>query len=240
MKDSQQEKNDLSEYIESGRYFEDAKAWYEQQYILPFTERSWLFIFCIVAGSFFMLAAYNAYHLLPLEEEIPYILQVKDADSQYVSIAPLLKKEEDAWVAVAAYLVKEYVTTWENYRFSEYREEKLLERKQRVRKNSTKNVYQEYVALINDSNPRSPIRLYRNEAEREINIKDVMFTRLDESSGKVDINFTATVNQLKSRQILTSDWRAEIYFQLPAIDPESQKGAPLGFLVTSYKVTSAQ
>ena len=75
---------------------------------------------------------------------------------------------------------------------------------------------------------------------RNVEFDKVSFTRLDETSAKVDVQFTAAVNELKTNKETSSKWKAELYFQLPVIDPEAQKGVTLSFLVTSYKVTPVQ
>ena len=240
MKDKNVNTESYSDYIKSGQYFKDARQWYAALFIAPFVQRSWLFVLATFIGLFFIMGIYNVMHILPLEDKVPYILEVDDSLTQSATIEPLSSKDEDAWVSVAMHLVKDYVSVRESYRFSEFRDKKLEQRKQRIRKSSSKNVYQEYASLLNDSNPRSPIRLYRNEAVRNVEFDKVSFTRLDETSAKVDVQFTATVNELKTNKETSSKWKAELYFQLPVIDPEAQKGVTLSFLVTSYKVTPVQ
>jgi type IV secretion system protein VirB8 len=231
---------ELIEYVDSGRYFEDARSWYNDKFVMPFVQRTWLIVIAIVAVISFVLVSINISTLLPLVEKVPYIMQVKDADSQYVKIASLEQEDGDAWIAVSSYLVKSYITTWESYRFSDFRGDNLMQRKQRMRRNSARDLFQQYDALLNDSNPRNPIRIYRNEAQRDITFDDLRFMKVDSGSAKVSVDFTATITQLVSGEKQSTKWNAEMIFQLPIIDPESQKGTPLGFLVTAYTVTSLQ
>lgn len=237
MSDAKNNPKSYQEYVKSGQYFSDARSWYDAIYLTPFIHRTWLLVLTLIAVGLFLIAMFNVIHILPLEEKIPYVLQVEDAITQSAMIEPLAQKDEEAWVSVATYLVKDYILLREEYAFSEYRDKKLEQRKQRVRKSSSKTAYQEYISQLNDSNPRSPVRLYRNVQVRAINFENIEFMRLDQTSGKADVTFTADVITTKTGETTSTSWKAELYFQLPVIDPEAQKGVTLNFLVTSYKVT---
>lgn len=230
----------LVDYIHSGAYFRDARRWYAHTFIQPFCERSMLMIFTAISALAFLLIIINSFHILPITQKVPLALATEKADTEYLQIKPLTRHKEDAWTAVATYLVRTYIEQRESYSPANYSKENIGLQKQRIRKNSSKDVYQNYESLIDISNPRSPIRLYRDTITRSITFQHMNFSRLDNSGGKVDITFVATTTDTKTKSSESSRWNAEVYFQLPSIDPDTAGGSPLGFLVTRYKVTQAE
>lgn len=221
------------EMLKQGTYFDAAFEWYAGKYVYPITARSAALI--TLAGII-----YSIWTLIDLnfkefqEKSFPFTIYAVDQTLYAPSIKPLAIKKEPMDVSVSRYLAQKYVEYREGYKpqdFSDDFNRKTLTDK--IRAISSRKIFNDYEQFINpDTNPNSPLIVYKNQTQRVITVTKI------EMKGEVSrpdyavINYTAIERNAAGET--KSNWVAEIDFMMTDIAKVSSKQIPFDFKVTKY------
>ena len=228
-----QDRQEIAEKIRDGSYFKDANEWYAGKYLYPVTERSLVFLFAVISFFTFLPIASLLNDTVQTNNKIPFPIIVADSTEHFSVIKPLAQKDESAQIAVAKYLITDYIKSREEYIHKNIDGEKLKRLLKKIKSSSAKTVLNEYVSYMSESNTYSPLVRYKDHTDRLIEVKSISFLDNDQTSGKANVVFEAT-EKTNGGKKQTSMWEVEMSFRLPDVATIARTGAPLRFLVGYY------
>lgn len=216
----------LKEYIESGQYFKDARAWYRNKYIYPFSHRSFLalifvFIFAITGGI-----AFNLYNIFPMVIQVKYSIQANDAETKTAQIIRANQLGNDPVTSVTDVLVRNYITNRENYNYDRLKNQFIY-----IKNNSTRIVFREFYNFMNIDNSSSPVLTYQKSVRRNIKVLSANYY-----NNKAVVNFESIAKNQTGEIIENMVWQTTIHFVIDKIDPKLPAGSKFNFTVTEYKL----
>ncbi len=233
--------HEIAEKIRNGSYFNDASDWYAGKYLYPVTERSMMFIFAIATLIALIPIVSLLNTTIQTNNKIPFPIYVNDSTEHFAVIKPIAQQDESPQMAIAKYLIADYVKSREEYIRKNINGDKLKKLFKKIKFSSTKQVTNEYFSYMSENNPYSPITRYKDHTDRLIEIKSLSFLDNDQTSGKAKVIFEATestnaeLSAKAKKQI--SLWEVIITFRLPDIATIARTGAPLRFVVGYYRAT---
>ena len=224
----------IAKKIKDLSYFEDAKAWYFQKYVVPIFERSLIILIAIAAVSMLALVGFNIRTMMVIPERIPFIIYVENSLTQFSHIQPLGNKETTPQQAVSRYLITDYVRTRETFIPSKMDSKHYPHIVKKIKSSSSKAVLNEFKGYMSNMNPYSPFIRYHDNITRDITITKFQFLSNDLTTGKAIVQFDAT-EKTPGQKDTHSTWEVLIQYRLPDIENIARTQAPLRFLVKYYK-----
>lgn len=221
------------ELLKEGKYFDIAFEWYAGKYLYPMTARSAALV--LLLGIIYSVWSLIDLNFKEFQQKVyPFPIFAVDQTLYSPSIKPLAPKREPMDVSVSRYLAQKYLEYREGYRPQDFSDEfnrKTLTDK--IRAISSRKVFKEYENFINpDSNPTSPIIIYRNQTQRLISVARIEMKGESNRPDYAVIYYTATERSPTGES--RSDWVAEIDFMMTDISRVSSKEIPFDFKVTKY------
>lgn len=214
MEDIQQQvdKPAIRRSVADGSYFIKSKQWFDELYHRPIAERSY-FIFIMVLSAitiFFSTITYLS--MQPLKRTVPYTIYSQDIAEELPIIKRLRSKPaEDINIALARFLLTNYVTEREAYR---YDVTKLEWQFNRIRSTSGEKEFQRYQQFINPENPASPFTKYGRTTSRNVRIYNLNMD-LGSNPQRAVVYFTTVISDGKTQQ--QNNWVANIAFRFPKL-----------------------
>lgn len=129
----------FNEYVKTGRYFSDAKIWYKDKYVAPFSQRSLFFVLNFIAISLLIGIIYNLYNLLPTIVQVRYAVNTDGIDNKVAKVIRSTQLIGEEANSVASILLKNYIQRRENYEYDKLKEQFLY-----IKNNSTKVVFRRF------------------------------------------------------------------------------------------------
>ncbi len=210
----------VKQLIETGEYYSLARSWYDELYHRMLGERSFFIIVTLFAAvtSFFALVVYSS--MFPLNPAIPYVIKTEKITDDVPYITPLREKPaEDLSLAVARFLVKNYVITRERY---QYDVTDLERRFARIKSTTGDAEFAQYMEEVNPENPASPYNKYGRDRQRSVGIQKVTM-QMEQEPKLAKVYFYTTLAKGPEEQ--TNQWLATISFRFPplTVDQETNK-----------------
>jgi type IV secretory pathway component VirB8 len=221
--------------VKTGEYFKDAQDWYKKRYLYPFTERSLLFVICIITFILMVLSGATIYFALPLREEVPFSIAVEDMVNKFTKIQSLTSYEDHPDQALASYLVSHYVKMRESFSLRDV-EKQLL----RVRQNSSRQVYKEFESSFFSNQAIGKSYESKKYFIRTVLVHEILLTLAEQASSAnmATILFDVVEENRQTKEKQKSRWRADVRFSLPTIAHMIQSGTKnILFVVTDYKLS---
>ena len=229
------ERQEIGRKVRDGSYFSDALGWYNEKYLYLVTERSMMFMFAVAAV--FALIPISSLFIKTSDPiiRVPFPIYVADSTEHYSVIRPLEAVDESPQMAIAKYLIQDYVKSREEYIYKNINADSLRNLLKKIKFSSSKQVLNEYVGYISESNPYSPLVRYKYYTNRYIDIQSISFLGGDQMSGKAKVIFEA--KEVANDGIAnTNKWEVILNFRLPDIVTIAKTGAPMRFVVGYYRV----
>lgn len=210
----------VKEDVQSGEYFSKARNWYDELYHRPLGERSYFILITCFSALTIWLSSQVYFSMFPLNPVIPYIILSENIVDEYPTIRPLrVVPAEDLNVAMARFLVSNYVEVRENYHYDVTQLEWNFNR---IRSTSEDQEFNKYQRSVNPQNPASPFNKYGRDMSRNIYISNVALN-LESEPRTAQVTFTSHV--VNGNEVQTNYWSANITFRFPAltVDQETNK-----------------
>ncbi len=236
---------ELSEKIESGEYFIEAREWYLGTYISRFFERTYIIIILLIVLALMILAIYYYSSITPIKKSVPIKVEIEDASvlSTRISYMGDRQKEFSIDTILLKYLSARFVEALESYDFRQ--DFKKLEKNKRIISklgNADINTYYQDITSIRSAN--SLVLKYKKDVIREVFIdpnKIEIATKgtLPDSEFKqyeITINFSARETN-RFTGVFVSLWQAKLGVNFENITylKDKKDFNDLNFKVTSYK-----
>ena len=228
-----QDHKSIADKIDRGDYFKDGLKWYSVKYLSPYNGRSYLLLFAIIT----ILSAWlSTSALFDNSEDSKYYFPVfaPDQSKYYSKISNLEKTNESISDSVATYIVSKYVTFRESYDKDILDDNNFLNHVNRVKKLSSRRVYDEYEKYINmRTNSNSPVLKFKDELQREVSIQGIVIKKLGHSY-EASIKYKALVSNGRDKGVVTNH-KVKLEFVMSDLDNVIKDKVNLQFLVTKYK-----
>lgn len=222
----------LNSKIESGEYFEEARFWYAIRYIAPHYHLTYVLLACLIIFMAALVASDTATFQSAVDER-PFPLYTEDATQYFSRIKRLTIASESLTIAVARYLLEQYVTSREQYISYDLTPEEWQNTLNRVRESSSRKVFDQYIKYIDPVlNSSSPVLKYKMQASRFIQVQSVEFQKNTDRPNYADVLFVATEKTSDTSD--SSYWIARVNFSMSSINNVLDRKSDLDFIVTDY------
>jgi type IV secretion system protein VirB8 len=224
----------IQRFVDSGKYFEDAKQWYASKYLFVYSLRTYVIIFFVVIA----FATKIMYDLFEQESSLklyPFPIYAYDTVNYFPKIKPISTVKEPINVSVARYLSGQYVVFREGYTYNDFQGENRIILNNKIRSLSSRKIYREFLDYVDPSlNPDSPQIKYKNKITRTINVLNV------ELFGKYELPEGAKVTyetvERERTESTSTKWVANIKFTMLDLEKKDEDGnSTLSYTVTNYK-----
>ncbi len=243
---SKQYFREISEKVESGEFFIEAREWYLSTYINRFFERSYLVIIFSMIMGLMGLTTHYYMSILPIKQSVPIQVEIEDSSvlSTRISYMGTDKKDFSIDEIMLKYFSGRFVEALESYDFKEDFK-KLKRNKNIIDTLGNQDISMYYDDLISLRSGNSIILKYKKDVIREVFInpekievafKERSIDNPDINKYEVTVNFT--VRELdKYEGINLSEWQAKIGLNFENIRyiRDKKDFSPLNFKVYSYR-----
>ncbi len=216
----------VQEYVKSGKYFSDARKWYNFKYVVPFSNRSILLLVCAIFTLLLTIICININILLPINQKISYVIK-SSTDKQAVITNTKESTLHDPYGSIANIMLKNYVLQREKYNYDLLKQQFVF-----IKNTSTRIVYMQFANFMSVDNPISPVMRYQKLYGRSINITSIH----NINNNEVVVNFESLAKNTAGEVLENMLWEAKIGYIMDSISANFLPNAPFNFTVTSYKL----
>ena len=217
----------LNDSITSGQYFTDAKIWYRNKYIYPFSQRSFIFILSIIICALFIGVVLNIRGLFPAIIQVKYSIKANSFENKSAKIIRADQIDNDPLASVIDILVRNYVIQREKYNYDKLKKQFIF-----IKNNSTRIVFRRFYNFMNIDNPSSPVMRYQKSVTRNIAIISANYLATNKASIKFASKARNNAGEISENMI----WDATINFEIDKINPNLPPGSRFNFTVTNYQL----
>lgn len=221
--------NLIVEEVKSGKYFTEARDWYNRVHVQPLSEISYLGFICIMLVIMLGTALMNLYAAFPVTKKINAVINLPNTLEYYPVIKSIDQPGQSTKAVVTKYLCKRYVLARESYDYAQ-----LSSSYSFIFRSSSRLVFDSYYQSIALSNPNSPIVVYKDKSTVTV---DILEENIQTEQGKGNIKFTRLYKDKWGKQFAKRTATATFSFYIdPNFDFSKSDNKPLSFIVTSYEV----
>ena len=236
-----QDDEEVTRSIESGEYYEDARAWYLSNFVAPVNQGAFFLVVMAGAALIGLFGVVALLGFLPLSPERPFIYINEDVDEYIPDMVRLRVQGETIDHAVQRFLVQSYVERFERYSHEGFRDDMRY-----VEANSVADVTQYFRRRMSPNNPRSPLARLGKSGIRNVRIGKPNIMLMGDGMARADL-FVAT-QEIVRGTALEERWQVSVeYMYNMLVKDEKQlemylregnklKVEDTQFLVTSYEV----
>lgn len=232
---------DTSQLVESGEYFERARAWYRAIYVAPISERSFFMVIAGAAAAVALVGFVGMTMLLPLTDRPAVLLSSADVDNDLPRLEKLRPSGSATHEALMRFFVGRYVLARESYAAADYAANYNF-----IHAQSDAPTFDRYAAIYDKSNPESPAARLGESAARAVTINSIV---IDESKDPAIANVSFTTEIVGRDLPSRTNWTATLQFVftdlvlVESVDPKTGKKTQTTedpqFKVVDYVLTKA-
>ena len=164
----------IAESIRSGKYFVDARDWFEAVYIGPVSERSFFLIIATLAGLIALFGFISISRLMPMTKHEPILIRAGDrAQEVQASLVPLAPHHAAQNPAITQFFLARYVEMRESFDARTFLADARF-----LQSQSTPDAYAMFVQAYNPQNPQSPFAALGDLGQRLVTVDDVKQVRV--------------------------------------------------------------
>lgn len=223
----------LKEYLDSKKYFIDARSWYNTKYLAPVSQRIWVFYTLILLSALFAALLLNVNLLLPIRQKVTYPIDVYsnikegEPNARILEMPPHSVGADAPLRFIATELLRGYVANRENFDFND-----LARQIKYIQTSSTRLVFKRFYGYMSASNPDSPLMRYQKYAKRSIEVRDIKYISNEEAL----VTFVSRARAKNGEVFENLLWAANVRFSIGEVGAKRPAGARFKFLVTDYKL----
>lgn len=219
----------ISEDIESGKYFTEARSWFNKVHLQPLSEIFVMFIVLSALAFMLFTLLVNIYGVFPVTTKVKTVVFMPNTINYYPTLKKIGEKNKTTREVVAQYLCKRYVIAREAYDYP-----KLSSSYNFIFRSSSKQLFDEYYQALALSNPDSPIVLYKDQNTVTVDINE---ETIQTDNGTGVIKFTTNLYDKRNKLVSSRKLTANIAFYLDEnYNFEKSVDSKLDFIVTKYDV----
>lgn len=207
--------SEVKRMLESREYFVQARVWYTERYLRPLGERSFFVVITLLCALtiFLSLVVYSS--MFPLKRGVPYTI-LGNFETMYEDmpfIRPLRQVPgEDLNLSLSRFLLNNYVTMREKYRYDVLDIERRFAR---LRATTADDEFLQYQQESSPENPGSPTNKYGRNATREVAVQRVDMRMQEKETHTARVYYATLLSSGTGQQI--NQWVATITFRFPLV-----------------------
>ena len=156
----------IAESIRNGKYFGDARGWFEAVYIGPISERTFFLIIAILAGFVALFGLMAVSQLLPLTKHEPILIRAGERPYEtQKSLVQLAPHHAAPNPGISNFLLARYVQLRESFDSRTFTNDARF-----IQANSSADAYNAYVAAYNPASPQSPFAALGDLGQRLVSV----------------------------------------------------------------------
>lgn len=218
----------VTQDVESGKYFSEAKEWYHHIYIKPASECALMYIFAMGAIALWCITIFNLYSVFSYNKDITIVARLNNTIDYY----PKLKRLADHYDQdIIKFMASNYVKAKESYVPNDFQNNYKF-----IYRNSSKEVFDKYKQYIAPSNPKSPLVLYGWQGKITVDIKEVLYN----DDKNLTVMFTKKGYDNYNKLLFTQNLKALIKYRMENIDFKTKKESRINFAVDGYSVNEVK
>lgn len=208
------ENHALAESVRSGKYFEQARGWYQAMFIGPVSERTLFLLIAVLAALVALFALLAVSSLLPLKETpaIPIYANGR-MDEVQPKLVRLRERKGDANLALMQFFAGRYVMSRESLVVRTFPMDSSF-----VFEQSSPDVRKAYEALVDAKNPDGMVAKLPPGSERRVTVNGVR-VQGGGDKGSALVNFTAEIVSGDASE--KSRWTAKLEYNYTGLAVES-------------------
>lgn len=243
---SKQYFREISEKVESGEFFIEAREWYLSTYLNKFFERSYLVIIFFMLTVLMSMTIYYYISILPIKQSVPIQVEIEDSSVLSTRISYMGTNEKDFSIndIMLKYFSARFIEALESYDFRDDFK-KLKKNKNVISTLGNQDIIMYYDDLISLRSRNSIILKYKkdvirevfvNSGKTELALKEVSPDNPDSNKYEVTVNFTVRETD-KYKGVSLSEWQAKIGLNFETIRyiRDKKDFSPLNYKVYSYR-----
>lgn len=223
----------ITEYVKSGKYYEDARSWYLNTFINPISHRSYLFALTIFYFLVIAIAGYYYSNTNPAEPQATYLVFEEDIAKTYSSIHPPSNDDKVApQTRITEYVLKRYIQTRESYDIKHIKSQLDY-----IKNTTVEDNYQQYENSMSINNPNGPMMIYQDQFKKIINVKkvDLLKKKNNDGTAQAIAYFQSILRNLATNEETIEYFVATINYKIDNIEDLMKNDATkLDFLVLRY------
>lgn len=231
------EQQEVSELVRNGRYFDEARRWYQALYIAPIAERSFFLVVAGLAGLIGMVGMIAFITLMPITDRPGILLSTHDPEQVIPVIERMRQRDQPLGVAMERFFLTQYVARREGYHAATFEGNEAF-----VRSHSDPRAFAAYEAVYGRGNARSPVNILRDVGQRIVRIQSIQLLESTEPK-QAHVKFSTELEGVGTSA--KTQWTATLgYYYSPPVteEEERQEGQPATvedaqFKVVDYAVT---
>jgi type IV secretory pathway component VirB8 len=216
----------IAEDIKTGKYFAEARHWYNRVYLQPLSETSIVFTMMAIFVGTLLVVTYNLFSIFPIVTKVDTLAFLPSTLENYPVIKNIAKPEKTTKEVVLEYLCDRYVKAIESYNYSN-----LIYNYNFIFRSSSKQLFDNYYQNLAISNPNSPLVLYQDTKTVEIIIID---TNVQVSTGSAIVKFNKIVRDAQNKELSNTYLTSNLNFYIDNYDFSKSINSRLNFIVTKY------
>jgi len=229
----------ISEYVKNGKYYKDARAWYLNTFILPISEKYYLFVLTVFYIILMLIAGYYYSNTKPADPTVDYVLFSEDISKTYSVIVPPTSDDTlPPQTRLTQYVLGKYITIRESYDIHN-----LDNQLEFVRNTTDARDFLVYQNSVSINNPTSPQMIYQDLYNKTIDVHKInILKNLNvDNSQKAIVYFQSNLTNLTTNEIKTQYFVATIDFKIDNIQNLMEKdSSKMNFLVLNYNLQTIE
>jgi type IV secretory pathway component VirB8 len=222
----------ISQYVKSGKYYEDTRTWYVNRFIMPVSERSYLMILTAFYMVVLLIGFYYYGNTNPAAPQVGYLVFTNDISKTYSVVNSPGDDKNTPQARLTKYILESYVENRESYNIKN-----LHKQLDYVRNTTVHNQYLRYEDMTSINNPFSPMMTYRDLYTKSIRVHkvDILNSSLDNMHAMV--YFQSTLKNIDTNDDNNEEYVATIDFKIDNVKDLMKQGSKrLKFLVVDYEL----
>jgi len=218
----------IKENIENGRYFIEARKWYNSVFLSPVRGNAFMLGSSISIILLLFFVFYGLYNTFPLSQQVKVVVFVNNSIEYSPFVKNISKAGMSAKESILEYLVEKYVKSREIYDPTKFKQNYHY-----ILRSSDKKIFDEYYNKVSSKGGDSPAVLYKN-GDRDVfyNISK----SYDAKNNFIVLKFAKENYNIVSGKRVTKDFVAKIGFYVSGYNFSEVKNGRLNFIVTHYEV----
>ena len=197
----------IAESVRSGKYFTEARGWFEAIYIGPVSERSFFLIIAVLSALIALFGFVSISRLMPITRRDPILIHAGErAEEVQASLLPLAPNHIPQNPAIVKFFLVQYVEMRESYDSRTFANDAKV-----IAAQSTTSVYNAYANAYSPLNPQSPFTPLGDLGQRLVNVESVSPVRTkDAPAGQEEAVVTFSTETRGVGDPATTKWTATI------------------------------
>lgn len=218
----------IKENIENGRYFVEARKWYNSVFLFPIRGNAFMLgsSISIILVLFFVF--YGLYNIFPLSQQVKVVVFINDTITYSPYVRNISESGKSAQEAILEYLAEKYVKSREIYDPMKFKQNYNY-----ILRSSDKKIFDEYYNRISNKDDNNPAVLYKN-GDRDT-FRTISKT-YDAKNNFIVLKFAKENYNIISGKKAVQDFVANIGFYVSDYDFSESKNGRVNFIVTHYEV----